>query len=69
MDNLFSPTVRDQAIETTCSNLMMAGLLLPQEVAKYMRQIVVYNDSELAEVLCESRFLYDQHLESYWSMN
>lgn len=63
MDKLFSPKVRDQAIETTCSNLIMAGLLLPCEVADYMSVISSYTDSQLAKVLVASRMLYDGALE------
>ena len=64
MDKLFQPKVRDRAVETTCSNLIMAGLLLPCEVAKYMSVIGRYTGSQLAEVLVTSRMLYDAALES-----
>ena len=69
MNNLFTPTVRDQAIETTCSNLIMAGLLLPKEVAGFMCQVTSYADLELAEILCHSRLLLDNYLEHCWNLN
>jgi len=69
MDKLFRPKVRDRAVETTCSNLMMAGLLLPCEVAKYVSVLSNYTDSQLAEVLVTSRMLYDGALEGNASRN
>jgi len=69
MDKLFRPKVRDRAIETTCSNLMMVGLLLPCEVSRYMSVLSSYADSQLAEVLVESRMLYDGALEGNASRN
>ena len=52
-------TVRDNIIELTCGNLIMAECLDRQEVAKYMRHISEMTDSELAEQLVESRGLLD----------
>jgi len=66
---LFSATVRDSAIETTVSNLVMAGYLLPGEEAKLMGKLTRMNDFELAEQLCASRLLLDQHLEICWNLN
>jgi len=66
---LFQPKVRDQAIETICSNLIMAGLLFPCEVAKYMKSLCVLNNLQLAEELCESRLALDRHLAKVWFLN
>lgn len=63
MAGLFSLATRDKAIETTCSNLVMAGLLLPSEVTTYMSTLHSYNDSQLAEALIESRLLLDNYYE------
>jgi len=60
---LFTPTIRDRAIETTISNLIMAGLLERKEVPKYMACIAKYTDTELGEVLVESRLLLDGYYE------
>ena len=49
-----SPLVRDRAIETTCSNLVMAGGLLPQEVAGFMTELTGYTDVQLGIALIES---------------
>ena len=65
MAELFSLATRDKAIETTCSNLIMAGLLLPPEVATYMSTLHSYNDSQLALALVESRL----QLDSYYELN
>lgn len=61
MEKLFNPQIRDQAIETTCSNLVMAGVLLQQEVPAYMMRLAEMNDCELAEQLVESRLLLDNY--------
>ena len=69
---LFEPKVRDRAIETTCSNLIMARQLRPEpgEVAMYMAAISKYSDSELAQVLVGSHILYDEHLGGKcWVLN
>ena len=63
MAELSSLTTRDKAIETTCSNLIMAGLLLPSEVASYMSTLHSYNDSQLAGGLAESRLQLDNYYE------
>jgi len=66
---LFDPRVRDRAIETTCSNLIMAGVLLPSEAGKYMSRLTRMNDIELAQTLLRSRLLWDNHLEHHWNLN
>lgn len=63
MAGLFSLATRDKAIETTCSNRIMAGLLLPPEVATYMSTLHSYNDNQLALVLVESRLQLDNYYE------
>ena len=63
MAELFSLATHDKAIETTCSNLAMAGLLLPPEVATYMSSLHSYTDNQLAEVLAESRLQLDNYYE------
>lgn len=69
MKQIFTPKVRDIAIETTCSYLIMARILKRGEVLGYMRRISQLNDSELAEQLLASRILYDDYLEKCWNMN
>ena len=64
MNKLFSPLVRDRAIDTTCSNLIMAGILPPEELSGYMANLTRLNDYELAEQLCASRILLDKYLET-----
>ena len=61
---IFTPKIRDNAIETTCSNLIMAGLLQPTEVCQYMITITKYDNIRLAFVLIESRLLLDKYYES-----
>ena len=63
MQEIFSPRVRDKAIHTTCSNLIMAGILLPSDVAGYMADITHLDNWQLAEQLIASRQLYDNNLE------
>jgi len=61
---LFTTTIRNAAIETTCSNLVIVGVLLKQEVATYTIKLTSMNDYELAEQLCYSRLLLDNYYES-----
>lgn len=69
-DKLFEPKVRDKAIETTCQNLIMAGgVLLPTEVADFMRELTNYTDTQLAIALLESRNLVEEYLANRWSRN
>lgn len=63
MTQLFNPQVRDRAIETTCSNLVMAELLEWHEVYDYMIRLARMNNIELAEQLCVSRLLLDNYYE------
>ena len=69
MGKIFEPKVRDQAMETICSNLVWAGVLLGTEVGKYMVMLVSLNDTELAKTLLHSRLLVDNHLENCWVLN
>jgi len=54
---------RDRTIDSTISNLVMAGALLPPEVARYMARLGTLNDNELAKQLLSSRQLLDGHYE------
>lgn len=57
------------AANTTCSNLIMAGILKPVEVPKLMASLLSYSKDDLAMILCTSRQLYDNHLENDWCLN
>lgn len=57
---MFTPT-RDRLIDTTISNLVMAGILLTPEVAKYMAHLGTLTDDELARQLVGSKRLLDRH--------
>ena len=46
-----------------CSNLTMAGLLLPNEMARYMFTLFKYSSDELEKTYQESDVLYKQALE------
>jgi len=63
-EQIFQPAIRDRAIETTCANLLISGVLLPEEISRYMSQITSLNDYELAEQLCASRLLLDNYYEA-----
>lgn len=69
MGKIFEPKVRDKAMETICSNLIWAGVLLKTEVGKYMVMLVDQNDFELAKTLLHSRLLLDNYLENCWVLN
>ena len=69
MGTIFEPKVRDETMETICSNLLWAGVLLKEEAGKYMVTLVHQNDYELAETLCHSRELLDNYLENNWVLN
>lgn len=68
---IFTPEVRDKAVETACSNLVMAGQLREEsrEVIFFMAGLADKSDSELAEILIASRILLDEYLENCWSLN
>ena len=68
-ETLFTATVRDRAIETTCSNLVMCGELLPDEVGDYMARLTGLSNLDLARQLLVSRMDYDHYLENQWSKN
>ena len=63
-EQIFQPAIRDRAIETTCANLLISGVLLPEEISRYMSQITSLNNSELAEQLCASRLLLHKYYEA-----
>ena len=69
MEDIFEPKVRDQAMETICSNLVWAGVLLGAEVGKYMTMLISLDDIELAKTLCHSRLLVDNYLKNCWVLN
>ena len=70
MKPLFNPKVRDRAIETVCSNLIMAGgIITPGEVASFMAELAGYDNIKLAGTLIESRILLDEYLVKRWSEN
>jgi len=58
---------RDRTIDSTISNLVMAGALLPPEVARYMARLGTLNDNELARQLLSSRQLLDVHYKQVGS--
>jgi len=66
---LFTPVTRDKAIETTISNLVQAGILLPGQVSSYMGKISKLDNYQLAEQLCASRLLLDSYYETCKSKN
>lgn len=53
--------LRDKAVDATIDNLVMAGVLLPPEVARYMAHLGGLTDDELARQLVGSRFILDGH--------
>jgi len=58
------PKVREAAIDTICGNLIMAGLLLYEETAKYFVTLTRNTDEELALILIESRASLDKFYEN-----
>lgn len=66
---LFEPKVRDRAIETACSNLVLARQIRLQDMVRYMELAVALTDVELAQVLVGSRILYEAYLENCWNLN
>ena len=67
--HIFDPKVHDEAIRTTCSNLLMARAIIPCEVAGCMVVLLQYSDVELARAMVGSRILCDEYLEHGLSMN
>ena len=55
---------KHEAIDTTCSNLIMAGVLPRDEVAGMMSKLQAMDDNELAQYLINSRLLWEQAIES-----
>ena len=54
--------VRDNAIETTVGNMIMADLIRPEEVKRYMTLLTDMSDECLAIALLNSRIALDSHL-------
>ena len=69
MISTFEPKLRDKAIETICSNLIMSGNLLPEAVGRYMTCISKLSDTMLAQELMTSRALLDGHYARVVSTN
>ncbi len=69
MENTPEPTIRDDAIEAACSNMIMAGIVMPTDAPFFMAELKTYDDGLLAKVLCGSRILLDLHLEKDWNLN
>lgn len=61
---LFSGLQRDRAIDTTISNLIKTGVLLPAEVANFMRQLTGYTDIQLGIALIESHLSLEHYEEN-----
>ena len=55
---------RHKAIDTTCSNLIMAGVLKRDEVVGMMSRLQAMNNDELAQYLINSRSLWEQAIDS-----
>jgi len=59
--------VRDDAIDITCSNLIMAGCLLPEERGLYMLRLMKQSDAMLGLSLADSIRIRAKALElSAW---
>ena len=54
---MFTAKMKDKAVETTCSNLVMSGDLLPEAVGRYMTYISKLSDTMLAQELINSKVL------------
>ena len=66
---IFNPRTRREAIETTCSNLIMVGYLEPEAVAEFLSILFQCDDTNLALVLVQSRIDYGNYLEHGLPMN
>ena len=55
--------IREQAIENTCSNLILGGYIYPKEAEHYMKLLTGLSDGEVAMALINSRAALDSHLE------
>lgn len=68
-EQLFNPTQRDQAIETSIRYLVLAGLLEKPDFAEFMRNLIRMDDNELARQLLLSRGMYLSYLESAFGID
>lgn len=67
-EQLFSPTQRDRAIETSINYLSLAGLIdIPDCAGFMMKNLARMDDNELARQLILSREIYLSYLESAFS--
>jgi len=64
-----SQRIRDDAIDTTSSNLLLSGTLLPEDVGKYLEYITSLDDLDVAKQLLGSRSLLDLYLENHARAN
>lgn len=66
---IFDPQTREAAIQTTCSNLIMAELLEPEAVVEFLEILYRLDDANLALLMMRSRVDYGEYLEHGLSMN
>lgn len=66
IDNII---VRSTWIETTVSNLIIAGILRPDEVAGYMARLCTFGNNRLARELAQSWLILQNHYEKDWCLN
>ncbi len=55
---------RERTIETIVTNLIKAGVLLPEETSHYRETLKSYDTLTLVKVLLESHLLRDTHEEA-----
>ena len=63
--------IREEGIMLTLSNLIMSGAVIPKgpDVTFALEQITSLTDIEPAEIMCQSRLLYDHYLGTCWKLN
>lgn len=61
--------VRDEAIESACSNMLLARQLERKDIPTYMVLAAKLPDDKLAQVVRGSRILYGRYLRDGLSMN
>lgn len=66
---LDNPKVRDNAIEITTSNLLIAGVLTPEDVNSYMASLFRAGNYKIAQHLVYSHALLENYLRIKWNLN
>uniref|UniRef100_A0A6M3KYG8 Uncharacterized protein n=1 Tax=viral metagenome TaxID=1070528 RepID=A0A6M3KYG8_9ZZZZ len=62
---ILTPNQKDKAIETTCSNLVIAELLTPQELTSYMEELTGETNEVILSTLIFSHMAREEYYQNF----